>query len=99
MIIQQCMREDRPLPQRIQNAPQLAFGMQLYFDAFLELSSCRQIGQALGPIPWTAINDYAIYLGLDEDQQEDMHHFVRELDNEYVRHESKKASASIKNKK
>lgn len=84
------MRDGQPLPQRIQNAPSMAFGMHLYFNAFLELSSCRQMGMALGPIPWTAVNDYALYMDLDEDQHEDLHFFVRELDNEYVKYQSKK---------
>lgn len=84
------MREGSPLPQRIQNAPQLAFGMQMYFTAFLDLTSCRQLGMTLGPIPWTAVNDYAIDLGLDEESTEDLHHFVRAMDNVYVSHHSKK---------
>lgn len=86
------MREGTPLPQRIQNAPQLAFGMQMYFSAFMDLTSCRQIGMSLGPIPWTAVNDYALYLGLDEEQSEDLHLFVRALDNEYMSHHNKKSA-------
>lgn len=85
------MRDGLPLPQRIQNAPSLAFGMQLYYGAFFELSTCRQASMSLGPIPWTAIKDYAIAHELDEEQTEDLFHFVRVLDNEYLRRENAKA--------
>lgn len=87
------MRDGIPLPQRIQNAPQMGFGLHFYFAAFLELSSCRQIGYAPGPIPWTAVQEYARTHGLDEEQCEDMHIFVQEMDTVYVSHMSKKASA------
>jgi len=29
------------------------------YAAFWELSTCRTVGMSMGPIPWTAVNDYA----------------------------------------
>lgn len=37
--------------------------------AFHELSTCRQIGMALGPIPWTAIDRYAERHGIGDFEQ------------------------------
>lgn len=33
-------------------------GFEFYYDAFSELSTARQIGLAVGPIPFTALVDY-----------------------------------------
>tara|TARA_R110000803_G_scaffold209440_2_gene279054 strand:- start:1176 stop:1412 length:237 start_codon:yes stop_codon:yes gene_type:complete len=41
-------------------------------EAFTELSTCRQIGMALGPIPLTAIQDYT-----DRHQMGDL--FIRQI--------------------
>jgi len=30
-----------------------------YLDAWFDLDTCREVGMGLGPIPWTAIIDYA----------------------------------------
>lgn len=80
-----------PVPDAIQNAPVLAPGLELYWEAFMELSSCRSIGMGIGPIPWTAIRAYAAYLGLGDG--EDFHRFqtlVRGMDAVYLDHHVKK---------
>jgi hypothetical protein len=48
-----------PIPLTIQDAPRLPNSLMFYWFAFWELSSCRQVGFAAGPIPWVAMNDYA----------------------------------------
>lgn len=89
------MREGLELPARIKNAPSMPFGLQLYYTAFFELSSCRQASMGVGPISWLAVQDYGLALGLDEDQIEDLHFFVRKLDNEYIRVENTKMKTKI----
>lgn len=55
-----------------------------YIDAFLELSSCRQIGlSGEGPIPFTAIVKYFEILG-NGDNFDDFLYFMRIMDNEYL---------------
>jgi hypothetical protein len=78
-IIETCIRERRPLPDAIAKAPQLFMGLELYYVAYLDLSSCRSIGMAEGPIPWLAIYDYAQRLGMDEEQRDDLLFFVQSL--------------------
>ena len=82
-IVKQCMRDRLPLPDAIANAPTLQLGLDLYFDAFWDLSSCRMSGFTLGPIPWSAIFDYALAYAYDEDQRENLVHYIRVMDNAY----------------
>lgn len=65
-IIQQCIQDGLPLPEKIANAPELLPGLEPYFEAFSRLSTCRQIGMGVGPIPWTAIVQYAALQELDQ---------------------------------
>ena len=64
-------------------------GLELYYDAFWELSTCRATGLALGPIPWSAIKDYAVTFGLDEAQEEDLFYLVRAVDNAFLSYHAK----------
>lgn len=89
-IIKQCMRARKPFPKAIQEAPHLAFGLELYWDAFWDLSTCRATGFGVGPIPWSAMRDYAVTFELDEEQQEDLYYLVRVMDNTFLDHHSEK---------
>lgn len=93
-IIERCMRERLPLPDHIINAPELFIGLELYLDAFWDLNSTRTSGWGLGPVPWSAINDFASTFELDEFQRDDLHYYVRVLDNAYIEHYSKKGKIS-----
>lgn len=84
-ILKQVLRERLPVPKRIQNAPRLRFGLELYYGAFFDLCSCRLNAWDFGEIPWTATNEYCRTLGLDEDQTEKMHYFIALLDRTYLR--------------
>ncbi len=58
-----CAKRGVPLPEAIQNAPELLSGLELYYDAFHDLLTCRGMG---GPIPWTAMREYSAYLGIED---------------------------------
>lgn len=101
-IIQDCMRNRRPLPQKIAEAPELYDGLLLFFQGFHELSSCRQLGESIGPIPWLAINQYCAYHGIVDEQREDFEWFISRLDAEYLtyaRNKSKPKNPSPATKK
>ena len=83
------MRDGTALPKRIANAPTLHLGLELYYNAFWELSTCRSTGWGLGPIPWLAMREYALVYELTEDQEEDLYYFIREMDNAYVAYHNK----------
>lgn len=52
--------------------------------AFHELASERQIGMAIGPIPRSAIRDYAIEHEITGDDWDRFHHIIRAMDSEYL---------------
>ncbi len=62
------------------------------FDAFELLSTCRQISQGgVGPIPWSAIDQFAQQQGFADDEvaYQDFVHIIQALDEVYL---TKKAS-------
>lgn len=97
-IIQQCMRERLPLPERIQNAAQIELGLELYYGAFFDLHTCRPLGMAEGAIRWMDIHDYCDRLGVSEDQREDMHYHIRVMDNAYLEWRGKKVKEATPTK-
>jgi hypothetical protein len=59
-------------------------GLELYFTAFFDLTSCRSIGMGEGPIPWLAINMYCQANGIVGEQREDVLYQIQQLDQEYL---------------
>lgn len=94
-ILRQCAQLKLPIPDAIANAPILTEGLELYFMAFLDLTTCRNQGMGDGPIPWTAIKDWAMYYGLNELQTDDLFYMIREMDAAYLDYRAKQQ----KNKK
>ena len=82
--MEQCLREGIPFPDKIANAPDLLPGLELYYLAFMELTDSRQIGMGLGPIPWKVVHDYCDAHDLSQDQREEMHHHIKEMDAVYL---------------
>lgn len=80
------MRERIPLPKRIANAPELWLGLELFYDAFWDLNSCRDLGAVgFGPIPWSAVKDYAQTFELDSEQFQDLYYYIRRMDDAYLK--------------
>ena len=73
------------LPAWVQDEPIRYRGDEFYFQAFWELSSCRQFGDLLGPIPWLAIAAYADRKHLDSTTSEMFESIMRSLDEEYIK--------------
>lgn len=70
--------------------PELAPWLQEPWGAFWKLSKCRQIGMGVGPIPWTAINDYSIRYGIAGDEFEEFEAHIDALDSAYLEHQRPK---------
>lgn len=91
-ILEQCYRERLPIPDKIANAPDLYLGLDLYYSAFLDLSTCRSRGFGeLGEIPWTATLRWAEVHELDEEQRDSLFHHIRAMDDVYLKFQAKKA--------
>lgn len=81
-----------PIPDKIANAPDLGWGLDFYYTAFMELSTCRDLGMAEGAIPWTAVREFAEADGLlsDPDEFERFVTIIRGLDIAYLEHQKSK---------
>lgn len=90
------VRDGQPLPDHIQNAPELTQGLELFYNAFQDLSSCRTAGMSLGPIPWTAMDQYCVRYGINGEQRDDLFHHVEKLDEAYREYVEKKAEKKSK---
>lgn len=74
------------LPEEIKNAPELNPGLDLFWDAFADLASCRSPGfGTLSQIPWTAINDYAIRFGIEGFLFDRLIYYISEMDNFFLK--------------
>lgn len=91
-VFQRHQNTKEKLPDRIANAPEVEFGLMLYWNGFLALSSCRSAAYGTeGPIPWTAMRDYCNEHELDEEQRSLFHDCVAAMDKVYLDHKGKKA--------
>lgn len=89
MVLTQAMKTG-VIPPKIADAPQLRFGLELYYSAFMDLVTTRG-GWGDSPIPFGAILDWARAAELDEVQVEDLQFYVSKLDEAYLDHVRKKA--------
>lgn len=94
-ILLACARDRTPVPMRIQNAPELMIGLEIYYVAFLNLTTCRTDGV----ISWKIIDDYADRIGFSEEQREDLFYFIPYLDAVYQNHREAKKPQPTKSPK
>lgn len=80
------LARNQPVPDFIAEAPELLPGLKQYVDAFWELHTCRSVfGLGIvGPIPWTAVNEYAIRNGYEGEEFDDLLYHLRSLDEAYL---------------
>jgi hypothetical protein len=100
MIIEQARRQKMPIPDKIKNKPLLLTGLQFFYNAFWELTTCRALGMAEGPIPWTAIYQYAAAHGIrDSDEIDYLSAVVKRMDIAYLDYRHKKGKTGTNEKK
>lgn len=56
-------------------------GYEWLWEAFADLDTCRDMGVSAGPIPWTAIEQYARANELGVDETWMLHLVIRHIDN------------------
>lgn len=61
-------------------------GYEWLWQAFVNLSSCRQIGMAYGPIPWHLIQLYGVAHQLSQDELWELHVVIRKMDDIFLAH-------------
>jgi hypothetical protein len=53
--------------------------------AFLDLTTCREVGYAVGPITWMTLQRYAEVYEVEGEQREDLFYHVQKLDEAYLK--------------
>ena len=74
----------RGYPDWYLEGPELIGQDAFYLAAFWRLSTCRQIGMGLGPIPWRDIVDYGARVALDSREIEVLVKIVHVMDHAYL---------------
>ncbi len=82
-IIEQCAKDGLPLPKKIAAAPELKIELQLFYQGFLDLNSCRVYG---GGLPWSALDQYCARYDITGEQREDFFYYLGELDKAYLKY-------------
>lgn len=82
-----------PIPNKIKNAPTLDMGLELFFNAWFELTSTRPVGMGTGPIPWNVVQDYAERFDFDDFQTEALHYYMGAMDTVYFEYQEIKNKA------
>lgn len=95
-IIASCIKRRIPLPDKIANAPTINRGLEPYYIAFWELSTCRGAGFGAGPIPWTALDEYARREGWTGERYEDLVDFVRAMDRTFLAYQREQQEAKAR---
>jgi hypothetical protein len=78
------IEDGREPPPAYHQQPEIPEWYQFYWSAFNELSSERQISMGVGPIPRSAIRDYAVEYELSGDMSDKFMRIIHGLDVEYV---------------
>lgn len=87
------MRALDRLPQNVKGRPELRLGLGLFYVAFAELNSCRQVGMGDGPIPWTDVHAYGLANGYDAELLDELHEHIAAMDAAYRKWLSEKRKA------
>ena len=94
-IIQAAIDAGDPVPEDL-IGPELDEGYRFAYEAFNALSTDRQVGFGVGPIPWSAIDQFAQRYGIvDIDEFERLNYLIRVMDGVYL----EDAAAKAKSKK
>lgn len=84
-----------PLPQSIRDKPKILVGLELYWKAFSDLSSDREIGMGIGPVPWRAIHEWGLRHNIVGDDFERLVLMVRGLDAVYIEKQASKRKTKM----
>jgi hypothetical protein len=99
-LLEQARKTRQPLPKQFLNAPELFAGLDIYYIAFMDLTSCRDIGQnVMGPISWYMVQQYCNEYGIEGEQREDVFYHVLKMDEAYIEYTLSKAKHDAASRK
>jgi len=81
-VLESAAKRKHPIPEAIQNAPDLLPGLNVFYDAFLELHSERPAAfSGIRSIPASKVREAAIRLGyVEEEDQDYFYTMIRKMD-------------------
>lgn len=83
-----------PVPDKLKNRPELKIGLEMYMTAFYRLSTCRQVGMGVGPIPWNFIAEYARMQELDQDHTDALFYHIEAMDSVFLKWSARETKPS-----
>jgi hypothetical protein len=79
------IEDDKEPPSQFYDQPELSLDQVFYWDAFNDLSSERAIGMGIGPIPYSAVRNYAAEFNIvDRDEFDYFYGIMKAMDTEYL---------------
>ena len=94
--IETALAKGRELPPWAQNEPELYRGDDFFLTAFFDLGTCRFItDNGPGPIPWTAMVEYADRAELFPDVAAGFVRVIRSMDTVYLEWFGKKQKKMV----
>lgn len=94
--IDTALAKGRDLPPWVHDEPELYRGDDFFLSAFFDLGTCRSLTEGgAGPIPWTAIVDYADRAGLVPDVAAGFVRVIRSMDSVYLEWFGKKQKKMV----
>ncbi len=79
------MARGKPIPEHIANPPKVRNSLELFYNAFWDLTTSRQTAESgPNPIPWHVIKLWCDEFGLDEEDRYAMFRHVRAMDMAYL---------------
>lgn len=89
-----------PIPDKIANAPLLYLGLDLYYSAFMDLTTCRGHSYGTeGAISYLHISEYCMVHDIWGEQRDDMIYHMQHMDAAYLQYKGNKLKSSRPPKK
>ena len=79
----------------LDNRPDV-YGLTWLLKAFWDLHTCRSFGMVAGPIPWTAIEQYATSEDFLFWEKEMLHEVIRHMDGRWLEYQTELAKRAGK---
>ena len=88
-------KQNMPVPDKIKNAPVLNMGLLFFWKAYQDLTSDRDVGMGVGPIPWLSMSEWGSRHRVRGDDFERLVYILRAMDATFMEHSGKKSKSKM----
>lgn len=96
-IVNDCEKRNKPFPEPLASS-QLLPESEFYWNAYVDLSTCRNSSMSVGQISWSDIMLWADRNKLDDEQREILKYIVYKMDEFYIKYSEEKQKRESKAK-